>query len=125
LSVAQAPIVCAGGEYRRVSDALVGGLAVNWLGKLRFDVTFVAASGVDADGCTSTEMTETIVKQEALVRSERRILLADSGKWNHPSMVRFDDWSHIDDWVSDAALPSDARRIMRGKRIKLHTTPKE
>jgi DeoR/GlpR family transcriptional regulator of sugar metabolism len=122
---AEAPIVCVGGEYRRVSDALVGGLTASWLKQLRFDVAFVAASGLDADGCSTTEMTETIVKQEVLRRSARRILLADSEKWDCPSAVRFDDWSNIDDWVTDSGLPADARAAIRGKNVALHATRKE
>jgi DeoR/GlpR family transcriptional regulator of sugar metabolism len=117
---ANASIVCVGGEYRRISGAVVGGLTAHWLGQLRFDVAFVAASGMDGEGCTTTEMTETQVKQEVLRRSARRILVADSQKWNHPSTIRFDDWSKIDEWVTDAGLPAAVRRIVRDKGIRLH-----
>ena len=105
----EAPIVCIGGEYRRVSDAVVGGLTTSWLAQLRFDVAIVAASGLDAAGCSTTEMSETIVKQEVLRRSRRRILLADSSKWGSPSTVCFDDWSNIDEWVTDGELAPSAR----------------
>src|SRR5688572_12973761 len=45
---ANARVVGVGGDVRAVSLALVGGLALDWLRRLRFDVAVVAASGLDA-----------------------------------------------------------------------------
>lgn len=118
-----ASIVCVGGEYRRVSEALVGGLVASWLEQLRFDVAFIAASGVGPEGCSTTELSEMLVKQQVLRRAHHRILVADSEKWAHPAAVRFDDWRLIDDWVCDDELPAAARDVVRGKNVRFLPAP--
>lgn len=116
----EATIVCIGGEYRRVSEAVVGGLSATWLDNLWFDVCFIAASGLDCEGLSTTELSETLIKQQILRRSGRRVLVADSEKWSVPSAVRFGDWSSVTDFVSDWELPAAARRYIRGKSVQLH-----
>jgi DeoR/GlpR family transcriptional regulator of sugar metabolism len=115
-----ASIFCVGGEYRPVSDAVVGGLAAAWLDQLHFDICFVAASGLSAEGLFTTELTETVIKQQILRRSDRRLLVADSEKWDAPAAVRFDDWSRITDFISDSQLSPAARRTVRSQSVQLH-----
>lgn len=115
-----APIVCIGGEYRRVSDALVGNLSATWLDQLRFDICFVGASGMDLHGVSTTEISETLVKQQILRRSARRVLVADSEKWNRPAAVRFAGWRNFTDFVTDADFPADVRRLLGREGLKIH-----
>jgi DeoR/GlpR family transcriptional regulator of sugar metabolism len=116
----EASIFCIGGEYRHVSDAVVGGLAAAWLDQLRFDICFIAASGLDTDGLSTTELSETLMKQQILSRSGRRVLVADSEKWNVPSAVRFGNWPDVSDFATDSELPPTARRLVREKSVELH-----
>ena len=118
---AQASIVCLGGEYRQVSEAVVGGLTAAWMSHLCFDLCFVAASGVAPEGCSTTEMSEMNVKQAMIRNSRTVILLADSSKWAVPSSVRFDDWGGIDTWVCDAGLPASALAVVQRAGTQLIT----
>lgn len=47
-----------------------------------------------------------------LARAKRKILLADSTKWDRPSIIRFAKWSEIDDWITDKfPTAKDTKRL--------------
>lgn len=97
-----AEFLCLGGELRRVSGALIGAEAIGALAHLKADYAFLGASGLDAEGCFTTELTEAEMKRAILARSKRSILLADFSKWSQPSTVRFAGWDLIHEWVTNA-----------------------
>lgn len=98
-------VVCIGGEVKVVSKALVGGMADQWLGHLNFDIAFIGASGLsESEGAYATSIDEAHVKQLAMKRTKRKVLMADSSKWNQPETVLFGQWSQFDDWVCDTGL---------------------
>lgn len=100
-----ARLTCIGGEYRSAGQALVGGLAMQWVKNLSVDVAFVGASGLSSEGLSTTEVTEAATKSGAMACAKRTILVADSSKWMSPSSVCFADWTQVDEWVVDSALP--------------------
>jgi DeoR/GlpR family transcriptional regulator of sugar metabolism len=110
-SDAAASVVLVGGEVRKVSQAVVGGLALQWLAQLRFDVAFVACSGISAEGASTTELTEAAIKQAILKRTSRSVLVADAGKWNRAAAVRFAGWKQFHTWVVDTALNKSAHDV--------------
>jgi DeoR family fructose operon transcriptional repressor len=112
-SHAEASIICIGGELRKVSGALVGGTAINAFANLQFDFAVIGATGLNSEGCWTTEFTETEIKKSIIARAKRRIILADQSKWQAPGTVLFSRWDDINDWVVDKlavdaliALPS-------------------
>jgi DeoR/GlpR family transcriptional regulator of sugar metabolism len=117
----EAPILCLGGELRRVSSALVAGAALGALAYLRADIAFIGASGLDpAHGCSTTEMSEAEMKRAIIARSTRTILLADAGKWSRPSTVRFAEWKDLQDWIVDKTPPREETKFLRDCGIKIH-----
>jgi DeoR/GlpR family transcriptional regulator of sugar metabolism len=80
----------------------VGAVSLAWIEKIRFDMAFIGASGVDplAGPCT-TELGEMAVKQAAIRNSRRVILLADASKWRTTAPLRFAQWEDIDMVYSD------------------------
>ncbi|WP_437221780.1 DeoR/GlpR family DNA-binding transcription regulator [Planctomicrobium sp. SH661] len=108
-----AGITCVGGEYRSISQALVGGLCLQWLDHLRCDIAFLGASGLSvADGASTTEISETAVKQAIIKRSRKSVIVADQGKWKQPSAITFAPWSKVNAVVTDASLSkSEIRSI--------------
>jgi DeoR/GlpR family transcriptional regulator of sugar metabolism len=106
-SHAEASIICIGGELRKVSGALVGGPALNAFANLQFDFALIGATGLNSEGCWTTEFTETEIKKNIITRAKRRIVLADQSKWQAPGTVLFSNWDDINDWVIDR-LPADA-----------------
>jgi DeoR family fructose operon transcriptional repressor len=106
-SHAEASIICIGGELRKVSGALVGGTAINTFANLQFDFALIGATGLNSEGCWTTEFTETEIKKNIITRAKRRLVLADHTKWQAPGTVLFSRWDDINDWVVDK-LPVDS-----------------
>jgi DeoR family transcriptional regulator, fructose operon transcriptional repressor len=122
---APAPIVLVGGEVRKVSQAVVGGMTLEWLAHLNFDIAFIAASGLDADGPSTTELSETAAKRSILSRSKKVVLVADAGKWDRPAAVRFAQWKQIHAWVVDSALPKAARDMVKRQGVDVIIATKQ
>lgn len=114
-----ATLTCVGGEFRHAGQATVGPLALSWLGKLRFDMTFIAASGLDADGPSTTEMLEASVKRAAMDRARSSTLLADLGKWDEPADVCFAEWERFDRWVVDASPRAGVKAKLRRQGVEI------
>jgi DeoR family fructose operon transcriptional repressor len=117
-SHAEASIICIGGELRKVSGALVGGTAINTFANLQFDFALVGATGLNSEGCWTTEFTESEIKKNIISRAKRRIVLADQSKWQAPGTVLFSAWENINDWVVDQ-LPTDAAQTIP-KSARVH-----
>jgi len=117
----ETPILCIGGELRKVSGAFTGGAALGALDKIHADIAFIGASGLDPErGCTTTELSEAEIKSAILTRAARRILLADHSKWRNSSTVRFAEWRQITDWVTDKAPPGHETKQLRAGGLKIH-----
>lgn len=106
-SHAEAAIICVGGELRKVSGALVGAPALDAFARLQFDFALIGATGLNSEGCWTTEFSESEIKKNIIARANRRIILADHSKWNARSTVLFSGWNDINDWVLDC-LPTNA-----------------
>jgi DeoR family fructose operon transcriptional repressor len=117
-SHAEATIICIGGELRKVSGALVGGNALNAFANLQFDFALIGATGLNSEGCWTTEFTESEVKKNIITRAKRRIVLADQSKWQAPGTVLFSAWEKINDWVVDQ-LPTDTVQALP-QSVSLH-----
>jgi len=121
-----AKVVCIGGELRDVSAALVGDIALMWLGQLRFDLAFIGASGLSAaEGATATALSEASVKRQAIGRSTRPVLVAASHKWELPRAVQFAPWDAFSVWVTDAGIGQKSRAKDRPKQLELIIAGKE
>ena len=46
-----------------------------------------------------------------LARAKRKILLADGRKWERPSIIRFAEWSELDDWITDKPRTPRRQRL--------------
>lgn len=117
----EAPVICLGGDLRKVSGALTGNAALGTLNLIHGDIAFVGASGLDWDkGCSTTELTEAEMKKALMARATRKVLIADRAKWQNPSTIRFAGWEDFNDWVTDKLPePKHARRL-RALGLKIH-----
>jgi DeoR/GlpR family transcriptional regulator of sugar metabolism len=118
-----ARLTCVGGEYRAVSQALVGGFALSWLKQIRVDFAILGASGLSSSGASTTELSEAGMKQEILQRARQNILVADARKWEKPAAVQFAEWAEINNLVTDTfpperlgppAFPSSLNLVLSG-----------
>lgn len=114
-----AEFLCVGGELRRVSGALVGAGALGALSVIQADFALVGASGLNLEGCSTTEVSEAEMKRVILARSRRRILLADSSKWQEPSTISFAKWADFHDWVIEKNLPPKEAKAVRALGVSI------
>lgn len=101
------------GGLRTPSDALVGPLAINALRSLHLDAVFMGVHGMEKRAGFSTPNLMEAETNRAMIASARRlVVLADSTKWGVvglSSMAALSDASVV---VTDAGLPSGARRAL-------------
>jgi DeoR family fructose operon transcriptional repressor len=117
----EAELLCVGGELRKISGALTGGQALGILATVRADFAFIGASGLDAnEGCSNTQLFEAEMTKAILARAKRKILLADGTKWERPSIIRFADWSEIDDWITDQPRTAKEFRKLKSFGLNVH-----
>lgn len=117
---AKARVIAIGGEIRPVSLALIGGLALDWLKPLRFEVAVIGASGIDpVEGPSTTELSEAAVKQLACDRANKRILVAHSAKWGEPAAITFAGWDRFNLFVTDGRIPRSAELRRQGVSIQI------
>jgi len=109
----QAEFLCIGGDLRRVSGALVGGNALGALSMIRADFALMGTTGLDMEGCSTTELSEAEIKKTILARCRRNILLSDSTKWNQPSVIQFAKWDTLHDWITDKSPSSTVRKMLK------------
>lgn len=118
---AAAAVVGLGGEVRKTSLSLVGGLAQAWMEQLRFDAAVIGASGLDgAAGPSTTELTEAGLKVDALRRARMRVLIAHGEKWERPAAVRIAPWSAFHHFITDRNLGRSERTAIGAAGVKLH-----
>jgi DeoR family fructose operon transcriptional repressor len=111
------PITCIGGDYRAISQAVVGGLAMEWMKHLRCDIAIMGASGLNVDGASTTEISETAIKQAAMNIAGESILVAHAEKWDAPATVRFAEWKQFNRWITDASLPPAVRKSVAARGV--------
>ena len=118
---AEAPVLCIGGELRKVSGALIGGNALNALNLIHVDIAFIGATGLDLrEGCSTTEISEAEMKKAMLSRATRRVLLADHTKWGKPSAIRFAGWNEFTDWITDQLPGPEENKFLSAKGVRIY-----
>lgn len=118
---AEAPVLCLGGELRKVSGALIGGNALNVLNLIHADIAFIGASGMDPlEGCSTTELSEAEIKKSMISRATRKVLLADHTKWQNPSAIQFAGWNNFTDWITDELPDPEQTRQLCTRGLKIH-----
>lgn len=102
-------ITAIGGELRSISRALVGALALKWIGKFHFDIALLGASAIRANGSVlTTEIHEAALKTGVIDHCQRAFLLADSAKLADSATVEFATLSSFEAWYTDAKTKKTA-----------------
>lgn len=109
-----AKICVPGGELRVPSLSLIGSIALKWLENIRFDIAFIAASGLHlTEGASVPSFEEAAMKQAAMQRAASSILLADFSKWNVPVTVLFSKWDNFDRWITNKKIPTQQSKLLK------------
>ncbi len=94
-----------GGEFKLTTDAFIGSMARETLGKFVFDLGFFGTNGIDLQqGFTTPEYEEAMIKQTAMNQSKKPYVLADHTKFGVRTTVSFhplDGATIITDHIDD------------------------
>ena len=82
-----------GGEFKAVTEAIVGEEAVATLEKYNFTKGFWGTNGVSLQrGFSTPELKEAMVKRKSMENCKERFVLADQSKFNQISSVTFGEF---------------------------------
>jgi DeoR/GlpR family transcriptional regulator of sugar metabolism len=110
--------IVVGGTMRHRSSSLVGSFSHSALQRLRFDVGFFSARGVNArDGLMESDMEEAQLKQLMVGGSSVVIGIADASKFGAPAFNVFAMPEEIDRIITDEKAPAEIVAALRAQGI--------
>ena len=100
-------VFLAGGEIRGDSGAALGATAVGYLGKFAVKHAVISAGAISGDsGITDYDMAEADIARTILSRGERRVVVADSTKFQKRGLVHVCSLSGVNEIFSEATPPT-------------------
>jgi DeoR/GlpR family transcriptional regulator of sugar metabolism len=110
--------IVVGGTMRHRSSSLVGSFNYNTLQRLRVDVGFFGARGVNArDGLMESEIEEAQLKQQMVSASGVVVGIVDSSKFGATAFSAFALPPEIDRIITDESAPDDMVSDLRSQGI--------
>ncbi len=107
------------GQMKASTEAIIGYDAVDSLRKYHFSKCFIGTDGIDLEnGMTTSDIEESMVKVEAIRRSEAVYILADSSKFGLVASITFaplEAGTIITDQLPDQSFRSQTEIIELGK----------
>ncbi len=80
----------------------------------------MGTSGIDPEGgATITSLEECAMKQGAIARAGRAVLLADATKWSSPAAISYAGWNAFDLWITDARPGRADVARLRGAGVEI------
>lgn len=101
LSSGRPHVYMPGGEIRGSEPSTIGSMAQQQLAQFRFDLVFLGASGVAADGFYDYSLEDSEIKQALIGRAEKTVALIDSSKFDRLSVVKVADLQSVDMLIAE------------------------
>jgi DeoR family glycerol-3-phosphate regulon repressor len=113
-------VIVAGGAVRRADGAVIGSAATSLIGQFKVDYAIIGASAIDQDGALlDFDYREVQVSQAIITNARSVMLVADSTKFRRSAPVRIADFSQINTFVTDLALPARLANICQTRGIQV------
>ena len=109
------------GRISGSEPSVVGPRAVDFLRGFYFDIAFIGASGITAEGLFDYSLDDTEIKRAFVERSRTTVALVDSTKFNHVSVANICALPSLDVIITDAEMPEDLHDtlIAAGVRVEV------
>ncbi len=116
----QLKVLLPGGSLNRYSMSICGPQGIRDLEKMNFDLAIMGVTSYDqAAGFACNAYEEALMKETALKRAKKRVLLMDTSKLGKTSTFTFARLEDVDLLVSDGRLPSDFLEVCREARVRV------
>lgn len=109
------------GRVRPATEAAVGAATVDAVRLLHPEVVFLGCNGLAAEGLSTPDPDEAAVKSAMARSASRRVVLADSSKFERPHLVTFAALSEIDALVTDTEPPAALRAALAEAGVQVVT----
>jgi DeoR/GlpR family transcriptional regulator of sugar metabolism len=111
-------LISVGGAYHKEAGSFLGPMAIQNLHDFQIGTCFLGATGFSSKGVFSSQNTlEAQVKQRALEVSERRVILADSSKYELSAFSVFARPDSVDVLVSDQSFSGTDELVALGIEV--------
>jgi DeoR/GlpR family transcriptional regulator of sugar metabolism len=111
-------ILCPGDYVSREGGAF-GADTLEFIRRFKADKAFIGAGGLTPDGVTDADSLGCSVKRAMMERSDRKILLLDSSKYDLVQFERVCTLADIDELISEAAPPKKLAAGLRGAGVQV------
>lgn len=110
----QVAVELVGGRVRGLTQACVGGHAVERLSSIRVDLAFLGANGVSLEhGLSTPDGDEAQVKRQMMRSARKVVLLADARKLGAETTTRFASLDEMDVLVTDAITATQSEKLTK------------
>ncbi|MFB9273867.1 DeoR/GlpR family DNA-binding transcription regulator [Cohnella cellulosilytica] len=119
--VSAGTVLGCGGMVRERSNTFVGPIAAQFFAQIHAQYAFFSASGFTAEqGFTDPNPMEREIKLAMAATARTKVMLLDSAKFGHISLLTTFGIEDIDVLVTDADAPEEALRVLRDGGIDVH-----
>ena len=118
-------VILVGGEIRAERLDVCGSVAEKTLMLFHLDKAFFGADAISATGgCMTTDERTSTINEIVVERAEKSYVLADSGKFNKTSFIRYASIEEIDTIFTDSGITNDTLEAYRkaGAHIEIVRT---
>ncbi|NIY98294.1 MAG: DeoR/GlpR transcriptional regulator [Rhodobacteraceae bacterium] len=99
----RAEVYLLGGRLRPNEKSMVGPIALEQARKLWFDIAFIGVSSISPEGIFDYSIEDTEIKRVYMSRATRKVVLADSSKFDEMALVQIGTLGQFDVLVTDEA----------------------
>lgn len=98
-------VVCLGGELQKETGSCTGPFAEQMIQAMHFNTAFIGLPKISMTGVLSTSsISELRIKQTAIERAEKVVVLIDSSKIGNPEFLEVGHLSQVDTLITDAKI---------------------
>ncbi|WP_160397732.1 DeoR/GlpR family DNA-binding transcription regulator [Paenibacillus sp. MMS18-CY102] len=108
-----------GGQYNAWHRSVTGSQTIAMIREFRVQTLLLGACAITPDGLSSPQLEETYVKREMIVKADRVIVLADSGKYQQPFLHHVCGLDKIDVLITDAEPPAAVRELLDRYEVEI------
>lgn len=111
-------LISLSGQYSHATASFFGASTTEMLTSMRFDLAFIAATGVSREhGLSNTTYYEADIKRTVASHNSRIVLMADHSKFARSAPFSFCAFDSLYAVVSDRELPEDCMDCVERKRM--------
>lgn len=114
-----------GGQLRKPEMSVCGSITIAQLENYRLDRVFLGVSGITADGVFDYSVEETEVKRLYIRQGTEVVVLADSSKFDHWSLVKVAELERIHVLVTDRAPDGALGRALEEASVRVVVADRE